>query len=77
MLGLMSGREGGKSLGLMSGKGSTLPRDLSHDACDVPTPSPSRMYRQTSMKTLPSRNFICGRYIIPIKVSTSLERFKV
>ena len=42
---------GGGIPGPMSGGGSTLPCDLSHDACDVPTPSP--------VKTLPSPNFDC------------------
>ena len=33
--------------------------DLSHDACDVPNPPP--VDKQTPVKTLPSRNFVCGR----------------
>ena len=36
--GLMSrGKGGGRFPGLMSGGRGTLPCDLSHDACDVPT----------------------------------------
>ena len=72
-LGLMSG-EGGqiprsdvwgggaRSLGLMSGEGDTLPCDLSHETFDFTYHPPDRMTDgQTSVKTIPSRNFVCGR----------------
>ena len=51
----MSGRMGGRSLSLMPGEGDTLPCDLCHDACDVPTPP---VNRQTPVKALPSRNLV-------------------
>ena len=50
--------EGSRSPGLMSaGKGyPTLAQDLSHDACDVPTPLP--LDRQLPGKTLSFHNFV-------------------
>ena len=53
----------GWSSGLMSGgRGVTLPCDISHDAFDVTSPLPmDRMADgQMPVKTLPSRNFVCG-----------------
>ena len=38
--------------------GGTLPRDPFHDACDVTYPL---VDSQMAVKTLPSRNYHCGR----------------
>ena len=44
-------------------RGRILPCDLSHDTCDVPTHFHYLWTdRQTPVKTLPSRNFIHGRW---------------
>ena len=52
---------GGRCPGLISGEmgGHNLPCHLSHDACEVPTPS--LVDRQTPVKASPFHNFVCGR----------------
>ena len=50
----------GRGLGPRSDVGGDPLSDLSHDACDVPTPFSPPVNRQTPMKTLPSGNMLGG-----------------
>ena len=63
----MLGGRGGVGVGEgVEGEGQGYQPDLSHDAFDVACLFPPP--RQTPVKTLPSRNFVCGKVNIDMKV---------